>query len=174
MSDHPTSPGNVTIAEIAPVEIISLSARKGRAAELAEIAATTFGFALPDGPRLDAANGVCAVGTGPGAWLLVKGGADPQWADTIARTMAETAAVCAQSGAYCLFEASGPGAADLLQKGLFLDLHPDVFGEGAAATSALSHIPVTLWNTGNGLHMAVPRSYLVDFRHWVGLHGIGI
>ena len=129
-----------------------------------------LGVAVPQGPRSLHANGRRLTGIGPGAWLLMEERAGPGWATEIAQGLAGLASVTDQSSGYALLEISGPCARAVLQKGLAIDLHPDAFPAGHAATSVIEHIGVILWCIETSLfHVATFRSYARDFRHWLDM-----
>ena len=67
------------------------------------------------------------------------------------------------------FSLAGPRAADVLAKGMTLDLYPDRFRAGACARSLLARIPVLLHRPGDALayEVTVPRSYADFARDWL-------
>ena len=67
------------------------------------------------------------------------------------------------------FSLAGSRAADVLAKGMTLDLYPDRFRAGACARSLLARIPVLLHRPGDALayEITVPRSYADFARDWL-------
>ncbi len=63
----------------------------------------------------------------------------------------------------------GQSAVELLQRGAAIDLHPEVFAPGSAATTVIAHISVVLWKIDSEptYGVAVFRTYLPDFRAWL-------
>lgn len=135
--------------------------------------AAEHGLALPSGGRCSTGDGITFIATAPGTWLALADGLSPHWPNTLAVQLGDTAAVVGQSGAYLLFRLEGEHAAALLQKGVFIDLHPGQFTASSAAVTVIAHIGVILWRPddqpGNIPHyrLAVPRSLAVSFRHWL-------
>ncbi len=78
------------------------------------------------------------------------------------------ASVADQSGGLGLLRLGGPQAANLLARGVFLDLHETAFPPGSAAGSVLAHVGVTLWRLERDLfELAVPRSFAPAVAHWL-------
>ncbi len=124
---------------------------------------------LPAGPRCAGQGPLTLVGVGPGTWLAVSEAPEATWPEPLARRLAGHCSVSDQSGGYVVHRIEGEGAATLLQRGLAIDLHPAVFGAGAAATSVIAHIGVILWRPAAEavFDLAVFRSHAASFRHWV-------
>ena len=57
---------------------------------------------------------------------------------------------------------SGPDAVDLLNRLLPLDLRETSFPEGSVASSALHHVGVTLWRSGDGYELFIPRGFALS------------
>ena len=134
---------------------------------LADRARILFGADWPDSPETITAKGCRVVGLGPGNWLVIaRTDENGSMADAI-QSLKDVAAVCEQSGGYVVYEMAGDGAAELMQRGVFVDLDPSAFPVGRAATTALSHVGVTLWRTApDAFEIAVFRSYRTAFEHW--------
>jgi sarcosine oxidase subunit gamma len=64
---------------------------------------------------------------------------------------------------------SGPRARDVLAKGLPIDLDPRAFPLGSAATSAISHMGVQLWQLDDtrSYDIAIFRSLTESFWRWL-------
>lgn len=147
--------------------IATIMARRGAARD--GIAAALGLRELPGGPCLVQSGGLQLVGTGPGVWLAVQEGAAPGWAEGLAEAVRPLASVSDQSGGYVLFRLQGPDARRLLQRGVAIDLHPDAFPPGSAATSVAAHIGVTFWcvDVLPTYDVAIFRSYRRSFQHWL-------
>ena len=142
--------------------VASVMARKGVAAEAIGVA---LGVAMRRGPHATFAGPRTVLGIGPGAWLVLADDSDPDFADRLAETLAGLASVSDQSGAWVVQRLSGPGARTLLQRGIAIDLHPDVFHTGSVATTAIAHIGVILWQIedSQSYDIATSRSYAKSF-----------
>lgn len=146
--------------------IATVMARKN--ADLAEIARILGVVAMPSGSVVQAASGEAVIGTGPTMWMVTKPDAAPEWADGLAGRLAGLASVSDQTGGYALYSLHGPNARALLQKGAFIDLHPDIFGPGSAATTVIAHVGVIMWQTDEQptFNLALFRSFRSSFEHW--------
>jgi sarcosine oxidase subunit gamma len=85
------------------------------------------------------------------------------------------ASVSEQSAGYAVLRLRGPGAAELLQKGAFIDLDPRVFAVGDAAVTVIAHIGVVLWKVDDAptFDVAVFRSLLGSFQDWIAAASVG-
>jgi sarcosine oxidase subunit gamma len=158
----------VVIEPMAGFGLASLLARKGVGAEAV---AAALGVAPAAGPvwRGDAERSL--IGVAPGGWLVLQHARTPDFIPALRRALGEAAYVADQSGAYLIWRIAGPGAQTLLQRGAPVDLHPDAFPPGAAASTVIAHIGVLLWRLEPpaGFAVAVFRSYEASFRHWLDL-----
>jgi heterotetrameric sarcosine oxidase gamma subunit len=156
--------------------IARIAARKGRAADLTNTVRERFGIELPTGPKRVQANELAFIGVGVATWLalseceLADNGLDG-FAASLRNIVDESATVSDQIGGYSVLRLTGRRVTQVLAKFVALDLHPQVFVPGSAASTIGSHIPLTLWrleDSSGGLavfELAVPRSYTTDFRH---------
>lgn len=125
---------------------------------------------MPKGPsRTVNGDGVSLIGTGPGYWLAYTDDQSPFWAETLRDRLAGLASVSDQSSAYDILRLTGNGARTVLQRGMAIDLHPDNFGPGSVATTAIAHVGVIVWQIDDqpSYHVATFRSYAASFRHWL-------
>jgi heterotetrameric sarcosine oxidase gamma subunit len=150
------------ISERRGLGLAAVMARKG-------IDAAALGPDFPTGPQCVTTGGTTVVGVGPGVWLVVGDARGEAWPGDWERRLADRCSISDQSGAYVVLRLSGPSARALLQRGVAIDLHPDVFVAGSAATTAIAHIGVILWrpDAGDAFEFAVFRSYLASFRRWI-------
>jgi sarcosine oxidase subunit gamma len=150
--------------------LVSVIARKGQAGGVRARIKARLGLDLPGGRSAVRDGDFAAIGTAPGAWLIVAE-AKEAFADELARTLDGVAAVIDQSGAYQVVRLSGPALRDILAKGVALDFHPETFGPGAAAVTLADHINVILWRVDSGeaftLDLVIPRSVFGDFWAWL-------
>jgi sarcosine oxidase subunit gamma len=113
---------------------------------------------------------VTFIGYGPGQWLAVSESlANEALAGDLAARLKGLASISDQSGGRTIFRISGPRARDVLAKGLPIDLDPRAFPPGSAATSAISHIGVQLWQTDDtrGYDLAIFRSLTESLWRWL-------
>jgi heterotetrameric sarcosine oxidase gamma subunit len=72
------------------------------------------------------------------------------------------------SGARVRLLVEGSAAAQLLQRGIALDLHPSVFAVGHFAQTALDHVPVLLERTAElSYAVQVPTTWAVSVWEWL-------
>ncbi len=147
--------------------LVAVMARKG-------VGADRIGAALGvDAPVIPArkvgAGGVSLIGTGAGTWLAYADGTAPFWADELRIRLDGLASVSDQSSGYVILRLSGTGARTVLQRGMPIDLHEDVFGAGSAATTVISHIGAIVWQLDDEptYEVATFRSSSDSFRHWL-------
>lgn len=88
--------------------------------------------------------------------------------DCLANIDRSRIAVTDISHALTLIRLSGVHVTDVLCKGLPIDLHPSEFPPGAAVTSAIEGIVVTVCNTGSSFDLYCRRSYTESLSHWLG------
>jgi sarcosine oxidase subunit gamma len=113
---------------------------------------------------------VTFIGYGPGQWLAVSESiANEALAGDLAAKLKGLASTSDQSGGRTVFRISGLRARDVLAKGLPIDLDPRAFPPGSAATSAISHIGVQLWqiDDARGYDLAIFRSLTESFWRWL-------
>ena len=79
------------------------------------------------------------------------------------------ASISDQSGGRTVLNISGRRAREVLAKGLPIDLDPRAFPLGSAATSAISHMGVQLWQIDDtrSYDIAVFRSLSESFWRWL-------
>lgn len=161
----PTGPAGVTVGE-RPMRVATVAARKGAVAATIERLGALLGTVPQDRPVAVAGGGVTLVGTGPGRWTAVSESvADLEAA--LGPALVGVAAVIDQSGGQIAFEITGPGVDDLLAALVAIDLDPAVFPVGAAATTSVAHVGVTLWRGETAWTFLVGRSFAVAFERAV-------
>ncbi len=168
----PAESAGVVVSERIGLALAILAARKGREAELGQRIGERFGVALPPAGRRSAAGeaAVSFVWEGPGRWLAVAEDADGHhWEAVLREVAAGSASVTDQSDGRGVLRLSGPALRMVLAKGIGIDLHPAVFGAGAAASTLLSHVGVQLWvlEDGETIELAAPRSYAGSVLRWL-------
>ena len=159
----------VAIEQLHGLGLASVLARK--AVEHGAVA-RALGLDPAVGPRCSHKDRDTLIGVGPASWLLVQENRTAKFIPALRHALGETAWVADQSGAYGVFRIAGAGARTLLQRGVAVDLHPDAFVPGDAASTSIAHINVLLWRLDDApcaFAVAVSRSYEVSFRHWLDL-----
>ncbi|MFV0298625.1 MAG: sarcosine oxidase subunit gamma [Hyphomicrobiaceae bacterium] len=146
-----------------------VSPRKSHETLLSAIVHTHVGVGLPTGPKVAIGqNGQRIAGIGPNRWLAVATGTSPA-ARTLITDLDVHAHVVDQSHGLALLALDGPDARDTLAKGTGMDLHPRTFSPGDAATTAIAHMTVHIWQTSPApvFELAVPAGTLGSFWHWL-------
>lgn len=160
----------VTVAERANLGVASLEVRKGQVDALKTAVRDAYGAALSDSSNLASGKDVMFVGFGPGQWLAVaETYANEDLAADLAAKLKGLASVADQSSGRGVVRLSGPRARDVLAKGLAIDLDPQVFPAGSAATSTLSHMGVLVWreSEAESFDVVLFRSVAGSFWHWL-------
>lgn len=151
-----------TIALLPLAAMVSIIARKNGLRDLAAQMRAEYGLELPLSPGAVAAGDLQLVWAGVQHWLLLAPSANSDAFERRARDgLGSCAAISNQSDSRVRLLLEGPGARDVLAKGLPLDLHPSVFKVGDAAASLFDHIGVHVWlrDTAPSFEMLVARSY---------------
>lgn len=135
--------------------IVGVLARKGQAQ-------TLMGkTGILDAPRRSGAEGITALGIGPGRWLFL--GLNLRQLEHLSGS----ASMSDHSDGYALFELWGPKVRETLSKGVPLDLHPAVFTDDVAVT-VIAHIGAIVWQSApDRFSVAIFRSYAGSFWHWL-------
>ena len=152
----------LAVEEIAGLGVARIMARAGQAASLAAR------LQLPQGPRFTETGGLLHAGVAPGIWLAIRENAPADWGNTLAPDLSGYASVADQSGAYAMLRLTGPAAADVLNAGIFLDFHPDIFGVGGVAATRAGLIDaIILRRAADVFDVAIYRSFSSDFMRFV-------
>lgn len=160
----------IVISERVGLGLATVAARKGKAEALKQAVAAAYGIQLPSSSRVARGAQTSFIGYGPGQWLAVS---ESLASEALARDLSEKlqglASISDQSGGRTVLRISGPRARDLLAKGLPIDLDSRVFLLGSAATSAISHMGVQLWQLDDtrSYDIAVFRSLSESFWRWL-------
>lgn len=157
----------IIISERIGLGLATVAARRGKAEALR---ASAYGVELPTSSRVAQGSQVSFIGYGPGQWLAVSASlANEALARNLSETLAGLASISDQSGGRTVLRISGPHARDVLAKGLPIDLDPRAFPLGSAATSAISHMGVQLWQLDDtrSYDLAIFRSVSESFWSWL-------
>ncbi len=160
----------VIIGELTGLGLATVACRKGRSAALSAAVRKAYGAELPASPRVSQGPKANFIGYGPGQWLAVSESiANEALASDLSTKLKSLASTSDQSGGRTVLRISGPRARDVLAKGLPIDLDPRAFPSGSAATSAISHIGVQLWQIDDtrSYDLAIFRSLTESFWRWL-------
>ncbi|WP_027164510.1 sarcosine oxidase subunit gamma [Mesorhizobium sp. WSM3224] len=138
----------VSLTEIRNFDLVQVMARRGKAGEMAKAAKARFGIAAPETRKAVGTSDATLIWSGPDQFLVLsKGG--KHGIDALAPVFTGSASLSDQSHARVLISVSGEKARAMLAKVSSIDLHPDVFGVGAAAATSMDHTSVTLWRNND-------------------------
>ena len=161
---------SLVITELTGLGLATVACRKGQAAALSAAVRNAYGVDLPASSRVAQGAAVRFIGYGPGQWLAVSEAlANEALASELAAKLQGLASVSDQSGGRTVLRMGGNRAREVLAKGLPIDLDPRAFPLGSAATSAISHIGVQLWQADDmrSYDLAVFRSLSESFWRWL-------
>jgi methylglutamate dehydrogenase subunit D len=159
----------IVISELTRLGLATVACRKGQAAALNEAVRKAYGVDLPASSHIAQAK-VSFVGYGPGQWLAVSESlANEALSRDLSVKLQGLASISDQSGGRTVIRLSGPRVRDVLAKGLSIDLDPRAFPVGSAATSAISHIGVQIWQGDDtrSYDIAIFRSLTESFWRWL-------
>jgi sarcosine oxidase subunit gamma len=159
----------VVVTELPGAGLATVTARKGRRADLIAATEAAFGMALPTTPRRAENGDLAFVWAGPERWLAHRVGEPPGGMEALLAPLAAYAAVVDQSHARVLLSVSGPRVRDALAKGVAIDLDPRAFQPGDTAMTSVAHIAVQLWQTDEAptYVLTVARSLAGSFWDWL-------
>ena len=167
---NPSGAPGVVISERVGLGLATVIARKGQGAALASTVKGAYGVDLPDAARVVGGPAVAFVGTGAGKWFAVSETmhAGDLAIDLVAR-LKGLASISDQCDGRAVTRVSGARARDVLAKGLPIDLDPNVFSPGSAATSVTGYMGIQLWQVDDAptYDLAVFRSIAESFWHWL-------
>ncbi len=149
------------------LEIASVAVRAGARDAFDARASALLSFAPKDGPIRSGDGDTSALGIGPGRWLFLRRGGRGDFAARLAAELAPLASVSDHSDGYVVFRIEGDCARRALAKGVPLDLHPAAFAEDGVAVTLVAHIGAVVWREEKQFHIAVSRSYVGSFWHWL-------
>lgn len=136
----PATPLQLT--ELAPAAALVMALGDRRAID--SFFAERFDLPLPPaGKRIDR-GGRAAVFVAPGKWLLLDERASDDFVPALAQGLKGVAAVTDQSDGFRTFHLTGPGATDLLQASVAIDLHETRFPRGSATATMIGMMRVHL------------------------------
>lgn len=160
--------GGVTATPLENLNLATVICRKGQAKALAAKVKKLFKVTLEDASRRSGEGAVSFVGTGPGIWLAVNENYDPLWVMQLTKDLEGLASVSDQSDGYAPIRLEGPKVIEVMEKGVFTDLHLSAFPVGAAGGFSVHHVGVILWRRAElAFDILSFRSYDRDLWHWI-------
>ncbi|MFG1392746.1 sarcosine oxidase subunit gamma [Xanthobacter agilis] len=165
----PEGKAGVRARQVLGLAVATLTARKGKAADLVRRLCAA-GLPLVDAPKAVSTMAFTTIGTGPGRWLvLAEGMTGTALLAHLGSLAGADATLTDQSDANLIVEVTGPDARATLAKGVAVDLHPSAFGAGDAATTVVSHVGVTFWQSdaAPAYRFMVARSFAPAFLRWL-------
>jgi sarcosine oxidase subunit gamma len=163
------APG-LLIEQRSDIALASVIAKRGKRDALASAVETTFGVALPGGPRRATKGPVAFAGSGPDQWIASAEGPDAAgFAARLRSRIGLFAAVSDQSDARLVLRLSGPQVRDVLAKGVPVDLHRQAFKPGDVATTLIAYmgVQIDLLDDSPTYQLTTPRSTAGSFWSWL-------
>ncbi len=133
----PLTIGGVTVSEVCPDALTSLSAHRGQEKALSAALKQAHGMAAPAVNRATGKEGARAVWFGQGQVMLI--GPKPEW-----DALAAHAALTDQSDAWAVVRIEGAQGADILARLVPVDLRKGTFKRGHTARTELQHMMVSI------------------------------
>lgn len=134
------------MAELTPLPPCTRLILRGRAAAL-DAAAVALGIPLPPTCRTAVSGDRSALWLGPDEVLLLAPQADSLPADLTQALQPHPHALVDVTHRQIALQLHGPDAADILNAGCPLDLHPDAFPVGMCTRTVLAKSEIILWRT---------------------------
>jgi heterotetrameric sarcosine oxidase gamma subunit len=148
-------------------DMIELAAYRGQAAALGASAAERA-MPLPALGHVARTPSGVVLAVRPDRWLLLAAPADP---GSLARSWQQAclgcAAVIEHSAALSALYATGDAIREVLKRGCRLDLDPNRFPAGTAASTIVAQVPLTLAALADGMLLLSPSSTGRHFREWL-------
>ena len=160
-----SAPEGIALASC-PADIVELAPFRGRASEVARLAAER-GIPLPSRGGVLARAGRAALSVRPERWLLLAPRASPGASAAAWQGLGGCAAVVDQSAALAAFLLAGPALGEMLARGCRLDLAPDAFPVGSAAATIMVQVPAILARLRRGMLLLTPATTARHLREWL-------
>jgi sarcosine oxidase subunit gamma len=142
---NPNNDPGVTVTVLKNIGIVSVAARDGAEASVATVLAGR-GVVVPAPSEIAGLPDFALIGTGPNQWTaLSKTLPHEQLISRLAGELGECVSLADQSDGRVVLRIAGPCAAQVLSKGVMIDLDSSVFGAGSAALTTIRDIGITLW-----------------------------
>jgi heterotetrameric sarcosine oxidase gamma subunit len=159
----------VSATERVGLGMATVMLRPGKSGEFVQKVKQHCGIELADAPVRCRLGQTSFIGTGTGKWLAVFDRPTPDFLEELRLEFNGLASVVDQSHACGVIRLCGPAVLATLEKGVQIDLAPDLFPVGRAAVTNVAHVGVTLWKVDDAptFDIAVTRSFAGSFCHWL-------
>ena len=154
----PVSVGSVSLSEIVPEAVTSVTAFKGQQKAVSAALDAAHDLKMPAPNRSLENAKLRAVWTGPNQAMMI---GDPLDAD-----LSSIASLTDQTDAWCIVKLDGTNTADVLARLTPIDLRPSQFKRGHTAKTDLMHMMASITKTGtNSFEIMVFRSMAKTLVH---------
>ena len=143
MRADPTS--GVIVTERDGLGVARIEARRGQAAEVAQLLQAKWDITPANAPRRVSRGEVAIGGIAPNIWIAVHERTGNAFAQSLQPLLSPCAAVADQSDAYVIFRLTGPMVRETLARLVPIDVHPRSFKVGDIAQTVCGYMSVTLW-----------------------------
>ncbi|MDE2296386.1 MAG: hypothetical protein KGL36_13160 [Gammaproteobacteria bacterium] len=171
MAESPSAPSiaRVRIGEAPSLARIDLVSSARRVAALGAAFAAATGVALPCTGRSVRAGEFTVLALAPDRWQIESEGPPGHAIAALGAIAGESGSVVDQSDGSRAFDVAGPGAREVLAKGVPIDLDAAVFRVGDVARTGVALVAVTLrcLSAEPSFRIVVARSYAESFLEWL-------
>jgi len=152
-----------------PAAIVTIIARKDKAAAASQAIAARFGASLPEAGKSSQGKGVSFHWCGAEQWYAIADGmAEGALYRDLKEALAGLASCSEQSHGRVILRVAGPKARAVLAKGTPVDLHVSQFAVGDSAVTQMAHVGVHLTRTGDdAFELSVFRGFSANFWDWL-------
>ena len=163
----PAPDTGATLIELRPAAIAQVMAWPDTDTGVAAAIGGLFGEAPGPPGTVVGQDSVSVISVAPGRYVIFSENDD--LADALRDALPTSeAAVADLSHARTMMRLTGEAAADILSKGLAIDLHPSVFAPGGAAQSVIHHMDVLVIRREETVFdLAVFRGFALSLAEWL-------
>lgn len=163
----------LTVCESLSLAMILL--RRGVAVAASNALQAQLGLALPQPGCLTSARETLLLWSGPDRFLALREPGGTALVSELTAGLGDLAHVVEASSSRTVFEVSGSGAAEALNRVLPIDLHPRAFHPGNVALTTAAHMAVQIWRTSDDavFRLACSSSFSGSLRRHLATAGFG-
>ena len=155
-----------TTCEPVTADLFEVTARRGRAKDLANIARVR-GLDLPSVGRASFSTTHVVLSVRPDRWLVVAPAKEPgETASQWKRAFGPLASVVDQSSGHAIFDLTGSTVRDVLSRSCRIDLHASIFFIGRSAATVMAQVQTIIVRHPAGFLVLTPSSTGRHFREW--------
>lgn len=149
--------------------------RRGVAVAASNALQAQLGLALPQPGCLTSARETLVLWSGPDRFLAVRDAPGAALVPALIAALGDLAHVVEASSSRAVFEVSGSGAAEALNRVLPIDLHPRAFPAGSVALTTAAHMAVQVWRASDDavFRLACSSSFSGSLRRHLAMAGFG-